>query len=192
MKPSGVMGSAAGWVMAHRGSNRARNQWTVDLLNVQSGDCVLEIGCGPGLALNSCLARVDVGKVIGLDHSQTMLDQARARNAEAYRQGRLELQLGNVDGFVVANGGFEKIYSVNVVQFLPDPATTFQKLYSHLKPNGVAATTYLPRNKNPSRVDALEMAKNIAGHMEAAGFKNVRVEELPLRPFPAVCVLGER
>ena len=41
--------------------NRERNRWTVDLLNIQSGDRIVEIGCGPGLALEGCLVRVGDG-----------------------------------------------------------------------------------------------------------------------------------
>jgi hypothetical protein len=34
-RPHGLGGRAAGWVMAHRGSNRRRNVWAVGLLDVQ-------------------------------------------------------------------------------------------------------------------------------------------------------------
>jgi hypothetical protein len=36
--PRGVAGSVAGWVMAHRSSNRRRNGWVVSLLEVQPTD----------------------------------------------------------------------------------------------------------------------------------------------------------
>ena len=50
--PRGTAGSVAGWVMAHRSSNRRRNNWVVSLLDVQPGERVLEIGFGPGLAVS--------------------------------------------------------------------------------------------------------------------------------------------
>ena len=189
--PHGYLGRIAGWIMANRRSNRERNYWTVDLLNVQSGDRVIEIGCGPGLALEACLARAGDGHVVGLDHSQTMLDQARARNVEANREGRLELQLGSLDDLPATVGSFDKACSANVVQFFPDRAAAFRKIYSVLKSNGVAATTYMPRCKNPSRADSLDMAEEVKRHMEDAGFANIRIEELPMDPAPAVCVIGE-
>lgn len=189
--PHGYLGRIAGWIMANRRSNRERNDWTVDLLNVRSGDRVIEIGCGPGLALEACLARAGDGHVVGLDHSQTMLDQARARNAEANRDGRLELRLGSLEDLPVAGGSFDKACSANVVQFLPDRAAAFRKIYSALRPKGVAATTYMPRGKNPSRANALNMAEEVKRHMEVAGFTNIRIEELAMDPAPAVCVIGE-
>ena len=189
--PHGFLGRIAGWIMANRRSNRERNEWTVALLNVQSTDRIIEIGCGPGLALEACLARAADGHVVGLDHSPTMLDQARARNAEAIREGRLELRLGTLDDLPATGAAFDKICSANVVQFLPDRGSAFRKMYSVLNAKGVAATTYMPRGKNPNRENALTMAEDVRRHMEVAGFTNIRIEELPMNPVPAVSVVGE-
>lgn len=120
-----------------------------------------------------------------------MLDQARARNGGANREGRLELPLGSLEDLPAAVGSFDKTCSANVVRFLPDRAAAFRKIYSRLKPKGVAATTYMPRGKNPSRENALNMAEEVRRHMEAAGFANIRIEELPIDPVPAVWVIGE-
>jgi trans-aconitate methyltransferase len=190
-KPHGYFGRIAGWIMANRRSNRERNYWTVDLLDVQPRDRVFEIGCGPGIALEACLTRTGDGQVVGLDHSQTMLDQARIRNTEAAREGRLELQFGTLEDLPKTGGSFNKIYSANVVQFFPDRAAAFDKIFSLLEPKGVVATTYMPRSKNPNRSDALKMADAVTRNMEAAGFTNIRTEELPMNPAPAVCIIGE-
>ncbi|MAG97889.1 MAG: class I SAM-dependent methyltransferase [Alphaproteobacteria bacterium] len=189
--PHGWLGSIAGWIMANRRSNRQRNLWTVDLLQLKPDDRIIEIGCGPGLALEACLAQAAAGEVVGLDHSRTMLDQARVRNAGASSDGRLQLRLESLDELPPGLGPFDKLYSANVVQFLPDRAAAFRKIHALLKPNGIAATTYMPRSKNPSRAEALAMADEIEGHMKVAGFVGIRIEELPLRPVPAVCIIGE-
>ena len=42
--PHGLLGRLAGTIMAHRPSNQERNRWTVDLLEIQPDDHVLEIG----------------------------------------------------------------------------------------------------------------------------------------------------
>ena len=55
--PHGFGGRAAGWVMATRGSNRERNIWAVGLLDVQPHDRVLEIGFGPGVAIQEFARR---------------------------------------------------------------------------------------------------------------------------------------
>jgi ubiquinone/menaquinone biosynthesis C-methylase UbiE len=182
----------AGWVMAHRPSNRERNFWTVDLLDPQPEDHILEIGCGPGLALEACLAGVGKGLVVGLDHSQTMLNQARARNAQAVKDGRLQLRLGSLEQLALTDELFEKIFSVNVVQFLDDKVGVFNALRMKLRPGGRIASTYMPRGQSPSREKALTMADELKQYMETVGFIKIRIEKLPLKPVPAVCVIGER
>ena len=49
-RPTSAWGHVAGWIMAHRVSNRRRNRWTVDLLDLRPGERVLEIGFGPDSA----------------------------------------------------------------------------------------------------------------------------------------------
>jgi cyclopropane fatty-acyl-phospholipid synthase-like methyltransferase len=189
--PHGMLGRIAGWVMAHRPSNRDRNRWTVEMLNIQPQDHILEFGCGPGLGLQACLAQATDGVVLGLDHSRTMLHQAEARNRMAVRDGRLHLRLGNLDGLSHSPDLFDKIFSVNAIQFLDDKLAVFKTFHTILKPNGIVATTYMPRGKNPSRAKAFALAEEVKQHMARAGFLRIRMEELPLKPIPAVCILGE-
>ena len=83
LRPHGLGGRAAGWVMAKRGSNRERNIWAVGLLDVQPHDRVLEIGFGPGIAIQEFARHATSGLVVGVDHSEVMVRQARKRNAAA-------------------------------------------------------------------------------------------------------------
>jgi len=43
-RPTGFWGDIAGFIMAYRPSNLARNEWAISLLNLQPSDRVLEIG----------------------------------------------------------------------------------------------------------------------------------------------------
>jgi len=190
--PRGIPGHIVGWIMAHRSSNRDRNSWSVELLNIQAQDHVLELGCGPGLALEGCLGRATEGMVVGLDHSQTMLDQARMRNRQAFQNGRLQLRLGSLKELSGSTERYDKIFSVNVIQFLDDLHAAYTVFHDHVKPGGTVATTYMPRGKNPNRAKAWKMAEEVRHHMEGTGFAQVRVEELPLNPIPAICVIGTR
>src|SRR5918996_2966738 len=96
--PHGIGGRLAGWVMAHRASNRRRNRWVASLLDLQPTDRVLEIGFGPGLAIAELSRRVGPsGHVYGVDRSDVMLRQATRRNAAAIQAGRVTLISGNVE-----------------------------------------------------------------------------------------------
>lgn len=63
--PRGAWGRIAGWIMSHRPSNRLRNGWTVDLLDLRPGQRVMEVGFGPGLALERAAARLGPGGFVG-------------------------------------------------------------------------------------------------------------------------------
>lgn len=191
-QPHGVLGRLAGWTMAHRPSNRRRNLWMVDLLDIQPTDHVLELGCGPGIALAACAARATHGAVVGLDHSAQMLLQAAHRNARSIATGVTTLSLGNVNRLPPYSAVFDKVLSANLVQFLPDKVAVFREIHHIMRAGGRVATTYQPRSAHPSRTAALKMAEAITCAMQAAGFVDILTHELNLNPVPALCVIGAK
>lgn len=188
-RPRGLLGRVVGWILSRRGSNLRRNRWTVDLLAPVSGERVLEVGCGPGVALELCLARDGV-HAVGVDHSVLMIAQAAKRNAHAVKDGRLTLVEGTIDA-LPAGASFDRIFSINVIQFVDRPAFV-ARTKTLLKPGGTVATTYQPRHAKATRADALKMRTELMQLLEGAGFAGVRVEELGLKPVPAICVLAMR
>jgi SAM-dependent methyltransferase len=194
-RPSGPLGVLAGWVMARRSSNRARSLWSVELLDVRPGQRVLELGCGPGVALAALAQRAAGGKVIGLDHSPTVLRQARRRNARAIRAGRVELFEGSylaLPAGVAQGGPFDRILAVNSLQFADTPEPLLRSLREALRPGGRLAVTFQSRRSGASDADSRRGGEELARKLAAAGFRAVRTERLPLEPACAVCVIGER
>ena len=106
-RPHGALGALAGFVMSHRLSNRERNRWTVELIAPETNARVLEVGCGPGLALAAMCDRVTAGCIVGLDHAPLMLAQAARRNARAIEAGRLQLHLGGLEALAELSGNFD-------------------------------------------------------------------------------------
>lgn len=191
-KPSGWIGRIVGQMMAGRASDRMRTSWTVTLMGVKPDDRVLEIGCGPGLGVADVAARLDNGFVIGIDHSEEMIEQAIFRNQTVIRNGRAEINLRSVDDLPSVRGGFTKIFGVNVVQFLDDHEGLFVNISAGMTPGGILAMTYQPRLDNATREDAVAFGDRLAASFAAAGFVDIRMEELDMRPAPAICVLGRK
>lgn len=189
-KPRGFWGIVAGTIMASRPSNKERNFWTLDLLGIEPGHHVLEIGFGPGIAIQRAARLANKGIVVGIDHSETMLNQARKRNAEAIAEGRVRLALGSVADLPSLEP-FDRIYAVNSTQFWPDPPARLRELKELLKAGGRIAITHQPRNAGATDRDTEESGKRIAKMLTEAGFRNVRVEWKPMKPVAVVCVLGE-
>lgn len=187
--PRGLAGRAAGWVMAHRPSNRQRNTWVVSLLDVQPTDRVLEVGFGPGLAIAELARRATEGCVYGIDHSNLMLHQATKRNATAIRAQRVELVHTSVDRLPSFNGPLDAILAVNSVGFWPNPAQQLHDLRSRLHPGGRIALATHPRCPGATKDTTAQAAQELQDLLNQAGFTNTRVHTLNLDP-PVACVLA--
>jgi ubiquinone/menaquinone biosynthesis C-methylase UbiE len=190
-RPRGTLGKVAGWVMAHRSSNRQRNRWVVSLLDVRPTDRVLEIGFGPGVAIAELSRRIgDSGHVYGVDHSDVMLRRAASHNAAAIRAGRVTLTRASVDQLPTALGGpFDAIFAVNSLGFWPAPDQRLQQLRGLLTPGGRIAIASQPRCPGATASTSRNAAREIEDLLRGAGFTQMRTETLDLDP-PVVCVLA--
>src|SRR5262245_42418303 len=102
--PRGRLGALAGHVMAWE--NRAVNALVVDLLAVRPADVVLEVGCGPGVAVALAARRATEGLVVGTDPSPVMVAQARRRNRARIGAGRVEVTPAPAERLPYAAGHF--------------------------------------------------------------------------------------
>jgi len=176
--------------MATRQSNLQRNLWTVDLLDLQPDDRVLELGPGPGVTLGVILDNVPNGLVVGLDHSATMLQQCRSRHMRALEAGRLTLIEGSFSELPELPGPFNKILAVNSLQFDSMSADTLRQIIRYLVPGGTIAVTFQPRGKNPTNEKAVAFGEKIAKLLAESGMANIRVKTLTMEPVYAVCVVA--
>ena len=191
-QPTGVVGRLVGLFMATRPSNRERNRRTVDLLQIQDGDRVLEIGFGPGLAIEMAARLARSGKVVGVDHSEVMLRQAARRNRAAIAAGRVQLHLAAADALPPFTHLFDKVLASNVHMFLDDPVSTLQRWLVITRPGGWVAITHQSRKQGATDADTAQGAGRIAADLRAAGFTEVRIETLEMKPVNAACVIGRR
>jgi SAM-dependent methyltransferase len=188
-RPTGAVGHVVGWILGRRSSNVARNRWAVRLLDIQPADRVVELGCGPGVAVAALATQASRGLVVGVDHSQVMIRQARRRNRAAVRAGRVRLIHAPVESLSIADGPFNAALAVNTVAMWPDPATRLHELAQLLRPGGRIALVSQPRCPGATAATSAEAAGKLTDLLTAAGFEHLRTEILDLDP-PAACVLG--
>jgi ubiquinone/menaquinone biosynthesis C-methylase UbiE len=187
--PTGAVGHVAGWIMGRRSSNVARNRWAAMLLNIQPTDRVIELGCGPGVAVDALAALANQGLVVGVDHSQVMIRQAYRRNRAAVRAGRVRLIHTPVESLSIGDGPFNAALAVNTVGMWPDPSARLRELARLLRPGGRIALVSQPRCPGATAATSSAAADELAGLLTEAGFEQLRTEMLELDP-PAACVLG--
>ncbi|WP_171052556.1 SAM-dependent methyltransferase [Ruegeria sediminis] len=190
--PSGPLGALAGRIMAARPSNRLRNEKTVELLDLQPDSHVLEIGCGPGLALSKCASVVTSGRVVGLDHSGVMIRQARNRLERQGVADRVALIEGGIEILARWPDSFDRIFSLNVIQFLGDKPGFFRAAFDALVQGGLCLTTYQPRLDTDGSRTARRMIASIEDTLHAVGFENVTEIEIIGGATPAICVVGQK
>lgn len=188
-QPSGAIGHIAGWIMGRRSSNVARSRWAVRLLDVQPTDRVIELGCGPGVALAALATRASKGTVVGVDHSRVMIGQARRRNRAALRAGRVRLLHTPVQGLSISDGPFDAALAVNTVGMWPDPVARLRELARLLRPGGRIALVSQPRCPGATAATSAAAASELAELLTEAGFERLRTEMLDLDP-PTTCVIG--
>lgn len=187
--PRGLGGQIAGWLMAL--SNRQLNTWSVDLLGVRPTDDVLEIGFGPGLAVQALARRARRGHVAGVDVSALMVRQASGRNAAAIRAGQVDLREAGVSSLPFPEASFDKVLAVNNVQFWPSLPDDLREVRRVLRPGGLLAIVLQPRWA-PSEADVLAVRDELLAQVRAAGYGEARSVVAPMKPMPAFAVLGVR
>ena len=127
-QPQGLLGRLGGVIMAR--TNDACGAWVIELLNVASNESVLEVGFGPGMAIRRLSALA--AHVAGVDPSREMVAQARARNAIAIENGRVELRHGSVGDLPFADETSTRRWRSTRCKFgrTPTPACAKSGVYS--------------------------------------------------------------
>lgn len=88
----------------------------VDALPLRPGMCVLEIGCGPGVAARAVARRIGNGHVLAIDRSAKAIRQAIDGSAEEMASGRLEYRCVAIEELELAKGEkpFDLAFAVRV------------------------------------------------------------------------------
>jgi ubiquinone/menaquinone biosynthesis C-methylase UbiE len=184
-KPSGALGRKIGREMAR--DHLPENLWTITQLNPQPADYILEIGFGPGIAIEELLKHVTTGMVAGIDHSETMVAEASERNALAIKAGRADLRYGDAAELPFAEASFDKAFSIHAIYFWARPRQALRELRRVLKPGGLLVITMLPKDKwppnppgSPLEYGTAEctpyLGVEVEQMMAEAGFSNTRIE----------------
>ena len=187
--PKGWLGRLVGMILAIK--NRERNAWTISLLDIQPGDQVLEIGFGPGQAIQEVVKLTPNGFVAGIDLSDTMVAQANKRNATAIRSGRVLLQQGPESPLPFENNKFNKVFAVNSMQFWSNPLAGLQEVMRVLKPSGRVAITIQPMwAKTEQEVQIV--AEQLVSQLKRVGFKQVHLETKQIKPITTISGIGTK
>ena len=187
-QPRGAFGALAGWMMARK--NQERIRWAVREMNIQPGEQVLEIGHGPGVAIQEIFSRTPACEVTGIDPSAVMHAQARRRNRKVTGNDKIRLRVVPAEEYRGEDGPFDLVFAINVLSFCSDPAGVVEKTASWLKPGGRLVIVHQVPMKavEEAVIDAREA--QFGAWMTQAGLRITRRERLPARPNPVLFIEG--
>lgn len=167
-----------------------------EFAHIEAGNTVLDLGSGAG---NDCfIARSIVGengRVIGLDFADNMLQKAR-ENAAKLHYDNVEFIKGDIEEIPIADGIVDVVVSNCVLNLVPDKEKAFKEVYRVLKPSGhFSVSDVVLQGQLPEELvkEAEMYAGCVSGAVqkdqylaiiEAAGFKNVKVQKEKIITIP--------
>ena len=111
----------------------------LDRVGVKSGARVLDVGCGPGLVIESLRRRVGpAGRIDALDQS-AMWHQHLQRTARDKEWGNVRLMDARIEDAALDDGAYDLVFARWTLSFMPDVGAIVKRLAKALKPGGVLA-----------------------------------------------------
>jgi ubiquinone/menaquinone biosynthesis C-methylase UbiE len=202
------MPKSAGYVSAEllqKAAERVKHlkERTYEWMDIQSGDRLLDIGCGPGIDTVALAKQVGPGgQVIGLDIDEDMIQEADHLAKKEHVDTIVEHRLGDVINMPFSNGFFNAIRAERLFQVLPGPydrPTVFKEMIRVTKRGGkivLADTDWATASVNfeGSELErrlmtffALKMRPNgFAGRQFYQLFLQNQLSEVQIEHFPMI------
>ena len=180
-EPEGRVGlEMAHWTSEH---NREGNAMIVTSLAIRAGSDVLEIGFGDGRTVPMVMAQAIGVQYDGLDHSPTMVEEAKLFNRELIAAGKASFTLGSANRMPYADASFDFVFSIGVVHFWTDPEVALAEVRRVLRVGGTMVMGCLSPKEAPSFARAeygfhLREAATWEEMCLAAKFSEAKAEEI--------------
>ncbi len=106
------------------------------IAGLKPGEVVLDLGSGGGIDVFLAAQKVGpIGKVIGLDMTQEMIELAQ-KNAQKVGAQNVEFRLGEMEDMPIEDESIDVIISNCVINLSPDKDRAFAEAYRVLTPGG--------------------------------------------------------
>jgi ubiquinone/menaquinone biosynthesis C-methylase UbiE len=121
---------------------RLMGRWSVRLAEelirvagVETGDRVLDVGCGTGSVALSLAARPEPAAIVGIDVSAPYIAFASTRSADP----RLTFLTGDAVALDFPTGSFDRCFSLLALNFMSDPIRALCGMRRLTRPGGILA-----------------------------------------------------
>ncbi|HRC85304.1 MAG TPA: methyltransferase domain-containing protein [Thermoanaerobaculia bacterium] len=107
----------------------------LDFAGLREGETVLDVGCGTGRLAEAVAFGSSATRVHAVDLSPEYIDFARSR----IREPRIAFDVGDACSLVFPDQSFDRVLSMLLLHFVPEPARAISEMYRVAKPGAVVA-----------------------------------------------------
>ena len=132
-RPAGSLGRAMLCFMNY--THAPLTNWGLNLVQVQDGWTMLDVGCGGGFTIRRLLNRSKDAQVYGIDISEESVTKAKKVNAEVLDKQVFVTQ-GSAERLPYNDEMFDLVTAVETVYFWPNLPDCLQEVRRVLKPSG--------------------------------------------------------
>ena len=109
-------------------------QLIADVISLQNGQTLVDIGTGPGWLPIKIAARFPQATVIGIDLSEKMIAIANKNKARHSNAPHLTFRVADAGALPFETSSIDQVVSTGVMHHWKDPVKIFNELYRVLKP----------------------------------------------------------
>lgn len=179
-----------GWLIDNfllQGKLRSLRNRTADIANIQSGEIVLDVGCGTGTLAIEIQPRVgETGKVYGIDPGEQQIAHARYKAA---RHGLpIDFQVGVIEHLLFPDGMFDVVLSTIMMHHLGDSLKRqgLAEIARVLKPSGRLIIADFKRpDEGQDKTAPFGTVRGLPTFVQDAGFSIIETEDMPFPRFHA-------
>jgi len=125
----GIELSSLDWLLLHHRVKLLDRQEIVRRLDIQPGDRVLDLGCGPGLWTQLLADAVGPsGRIIGLDFDEYLLAHAGKITGESHPGHDISFRQMDFSEIDTLGETFDVVFFSNCFCYLPDPSSTVEAM----------------------------------------------------------------
>ena len=122
------------------GYERLMGRWSrvlalpfLDFVGTADGDRILDVGCGTGHLSFAVARRTGAGEIRGVDLAPPYIEHARRHNQDA----RIAFDVGDACALPYPAQGFDRVLSLLVLHFVPEPGRAIGEMRRVAKPGAV-------------------------------------------------------
>ena len=159
--------------------NHISNELTINSINIDPNDILLDIGCGIGTAVKIAAKRCKKGKVYGVDPIETMIKIAKK---DQVKNSNIEFSIGVAEDIPLQNESVNKIITINSIHHWSDYKKGLSEVKRVLISDGLffISSDIVNNNDCGHGPGPLQANEDIVKALDITGFKDITLRNYSL------------